>query len=167
MQRLFVFWCKFALNCGVTASDFPTNLVRSFLQMSFRRMLNLIILLILTRDVCERKARARQKRIESKLTRDLFAFWLPFLAEKHQLYASIVCRYATKKTRPCTFFFGKVCKCAFFFVTLQPKVAKTCLHGQMTYLCFLLFASSNTSNDTTWVVNRLCKSLINTACWNI
>jgi len=57
--------------------------------------------------VCERKARARQKQIESKLTRDLFTFRLPFLAEKHQPYASIVCRYATKKHVRAHFSSGK------------------------------------------------------------
>ena len=108
MQHLFVFWCKFALNCGVTAPDFPTNLVRPFLQMFFRRVLDLIELLILTRDGYERKARARQKQIESRLTRDLFAFRLSFLVKNHQ------------NARARTFFFGKVCKCAFFLYFGTP-----------------------------------------------
>ena len=53
---------------------------------------------------CETRARARQKQIESRLTRDLFAFRLSFLVKNQQ------------NARARTFFCGKVCKCAFFFV---------------------------------------------------
>jgi hypothetical protein len=56
---------------------------------------------------CETRARATQKQIESRLTRDLFAFRLSFLVKNQQ------------NARARTFFFGKVCKCAFFFVSLQ------------------------------------------------
>ena len=75
MQRLFVFWCKFALNCGVTAPDFPTNWSDLFLDV-FSAYVKSMALLILTREVYETRARARQERIESELTRDLFALRL-------------------------------------------------------------------------------------------
>ena len=61
---------------------------------------------------CETRARATQKQIESRLTRDLFAFRLSFLVKNQQ------------NARARTFFFGKVCKCAFFFVPLQGDVGR-------------------------------------------
>ncbi len=73
-----------------------TSVPRSRSSCSFR----------ITRDVYETRARATQKQIESRLTRDLFAFRLSFLAKNQQ------------NARACTFFCGKVCKCAFFFVPL-------------------------------------------------
>ena len=42
-----------------------------------------------TRDGYERKARARQKQIESKLTRDLFAFRLTLLSAKQVTFRII------------------------------------------------------------------------------
>ena len=54
---------------------------------------------------CETRARATQKQIESRLTRDLFAFRLSFLVKNQQ------------NARARTFFYGKVCKCTFFFVS--------------------------------------------------
>ena len=56
---------------------------------------------------CETRARATQKQTESRLTRDLFAFRLSFLVKNQQ------------NARARTFFFGKVCKCTFFFVSLH------------------------------------------------
>ena len=60
---------------------------------------------------CETRARARQKRIESRLTRDLFAFRLSFLVKNQQ------------NARARTFFCGKVCKCAFFFVLRHAPIS--------------------------------------------
>ena len=73
-----------------------TSVPRSRSSCSFR----------ITRDVYETRARAMQEQIESRLTRDLFAFRLSFLVKNQQ------------NARARTFFFGKVCKCAFFFVPL-------------------------------------------------
>ena len=60
---------------------------------------------------CETRARARQKQIEGRLTRDLFAFRLSFLVKNQQ------------NARARTFFFGKVCKCAFFFVLRHAPIS--------------------------------------------
>ena len=43
-----------------------------------------------TRDGYERKARARQKQIESKLTRDLFAFRLTLLSSKQANFSDYI-----------------------------------------------------------------------------
>ena len=113
MRCLFVFWCKFALKCGVTAPDFPTNWSDLFLDV-FSAYVKSMALLILTREVCETRARARQERIESELTRDFFAFRLSFLAEKHQPYAGISRHSCTKNALSCNFSSGRFANVHFF-----------------------------------------------------
>ena len=61
-------------------------------------------------------------RVSSR--RKIIAYAIPFLCRSTCPYASISRHSCTKKCTTVQFFFGKVCKCAFFFVPLWGNLEK-------------------------------------------
>jgi hypothetical protein len=97
---------------------------------------------------CETRARATQKQIESRLTRDLFAFRLSFLVKNQQ------------NARARTFFFGKVCKCAFFFVPLQGDVWRMRVTLRVTHVRGLINVQTSAIYIAGSALHHKCSSTV-------